>query len=89
MTEGENNGGTLQRWRGRGARLMRDVLDQPMHGLLPLSAVALGIEIGQYWSEWFPGAHAIGEYVRNLAYALIGALIFNWLIVEIPARRRR
>lgn len=89
MTEDENAGARLQRWRERGARLVRDILDRPMRGLVPLLLLALGIELGQYWTELFPGGHAIGEFVRNLAYALIGALIFNWLIVEIPARRRR
>ena len=60
-----------------------------MGALAPLVAVVLVAEFGQYWPEAVRGSHAIGEVVRNLAYALIGALIFNWIIVELPERRRR
>ncbi|RHW46379.1 hypothetical protein D1832_06005 [Dermacoccus abyssi] len=45
--------------------------------------------MAQRWHELFPGAHAVGEVVRNLAYALLGAVIFERIIVEMPARRRR
>lgn len=69
--------------------LWRGLLDHPLRALGPLSAVALTFEVGQYWTEMFPGAHAFGEFVRNVAYALIGAVVFNWVIVEIPERRRR
>jgi hypothetical protein len=65
------------------------LLQKPLPAVLLLLAVALVVEVGQYFSEAFPGAHAIGEVVRNLAYALVGAVIFSWLVVEIPARRRR
>jgi hypothetical protein len=60
-----------------------------MRALIPLVLIALAIELAQYQPEVVRGGHAMGELVRNLAYALIGALLFNWLIVEIPARRRR
>ena len=60
-----------------------------MSALIPLVAVVLVVEFGQYWPETVRGGHAVGEVVRNLAYALIGALIFNWIIVELPERRRR
>jgi hypothetical protein len=36
-----------------------------------------------------PGAHALSEYVRNLAYAIIGALVFHWVLVQVPEERRR
>jgi hypothetical protein len=69
--------------------MLKFFLDKPMRAVPPLLVLALAIEIGQYWPDAFPGAHAIGEVMRNLAYALIGAIIFSWLIVEIPAGRRR
>jgi len=31
----------------------------------------------------------VREFVRNLAYALVGAVVFHWLVVELPDRRRR
>ena len=54
-----------------------------------LSAVAFSIEIAQSWPAIVLGAHPVGEFVRNLAYALIGAVIFHWLVVQIPEERRR
>lgn len=66
-----------------------ELLQQPLRALLYLSAVALGVELAQYVPEYLPGGHAVGEIVRNLAYALIGAVVFHWLIVEIPGKRRR
>jgi hypothetical protein len=51
--------------------------------------VALTIEVCQQWPEFFFPGHAIGEFVRNLAYALIGAVLFNWILIEIPTQRRR
>lgn len=41
-------------------------LRHPAQVLMTLGAVAVGVEVGQYWPELFPGAHAIGEVVRNL-----------------------
>lgn len=64
-------------------------LERPARALCLLIAVALSMEIAQYVPEAIPGAHAIGEVVRNLAYALIGAVVFHWLIVQIPTRRRQ
>lgn len=64
-------------------------LQRPAHSLPALLAVALCVEIGQYVPEMFVGAHAIGEVVRNLSYALVGAVVFQWLVVEVPAARRR
>lgn len=57
--------------------------------MVALAVVALGIEFAQYIPESFPGGHATGEFLRNLAYALIGAVLFNWIVVELPALRRR
>jgi hypothetical protein len=71
------------------AALGAQFLQRPGRAVAILGAVALGIECAQYVPEVFLGAHAVGEVVRNLAYALIGAVIFTWLVVEIPARRRR
>lgn len=65
------------------------LLAHPVRVLAPLLALVLGIELAQAIPEIFPGGHALGEVVRNLAYALIGAVIFHWLIVEIPEQRRR
>lgn len=65
------------------------VIDHPAASLAPLICIALGIEIAQYWPEFLPGAHAVAEFSRNVAYGLIGAIVFSWIIVEVPARRRR
>lgn len=65
------------------------LLFMPGRVLVTLLAIVLAVEFGQYIPEAFPGAHALGEVLRNLSYALIGAVIFHWLIVELPARRRR
>lgn len=51
--------------------------------------MALAIELCQYWPEFFFGGHAVGEFIRNLAYALVGAVLFNWILIEIPSQRRR
>lgn len=65
------------------------VFNRPGLALLTLGGVALSVEIAQYWPETFWGAHATGEVLRNLAYALIGALVFNWVMVTYPDRQRR
>lgn len=75
--------------RSRAIRSGDYVLDHPAASLTPLCCIALGIEIAQYWPEFVPGAHAVAEFFRNVAYGLIGAVVFSWIIVEIPARRRR
>lgn len=57
--------------------------------LAALGAVSLTIEVCQQWPEFFFPGHAIGEFIRNLANALVAAVLFNWILVEIPAQRRR
>lgn len=79
----------VARWKPRAVLLGERLAAKPMRSLLPLILLAAGIEIAQYWPERVAGGHASGEIVRNLAYALIGALIFQWIIVEMPERRRR
>lgn len=60
------------------------------HPLL-LSAIALGfsatIEILQAWPERIPMGHEVGEVARNLGYGIAAAFVFNWIMVEIPAKR--
>lgn len=68
---------------------LQHALLRPVWTLIALAAVALTIEVCQQWPEFFFPGHAIGEFVRNLAYALIGAVLFNWILIEIPAQRRR
>ncbi|MBD5830952.1 hypothetical protein [Janibacter melonis] len=67
----------------------RWLLDHPAQSIGGLLFLAFTIEVAQAWSEWLPGGHAVGEIVRNLAYALVGALLFNWLVVKIPDERRQ
>ncbi|MFJ2620096.1 hypothetical protein [Glutamicibacter sp. NPDC087344] len=64
-------------------------LARPGRTIVVLGAVALTIEVCQQWPEFFFSGHAIGEFIRNLAYALVGAVLFNWILIEIPAQRRR
>ena len=64
-------------------------VQRPFKVLGALLVVAASIEILQEVPEVVAGGHAFGEVIRNLAYALIGALIFQWLVVELPARKRR
>ena len=71
------------------AQWLQRALLRPVWTLIVLAAVALTIEVCQQWPEFFFPGHAIGEFVRNLAYALIGAVLFNWILIEIPAQRRR
>lgn len=71
------------------AKWLEPALRRPILTIVTLSAVALTIEIAQQWPQFFVPGHAIGEYFRNLAYALIGAVLFNWVLIEIPAKRRR
>jgi len=89
VTSTNDRGLRLQTWRRWAVALGARLLDKPMRALIPLLVVALMIELGQYRHELIPGGHAVGELVRNLTYALMGALVFHWLIVEIPERRRR
>lgn len=65
------------------------LLQRPVIPLSLLLAAAFAIELAQYVPELFAGAHALGEVTRNLAYALVGAIVFHWMIVERPAARRR
>lgn len=66
-----------------------DFLQRPGVALPTLLGIAMAVEGAQYVPEIVPGGHAFGEVVRNLAYGLFGAVIFHWLIVELPDRRRR
>ncbi|MDK1360828.1 hypothetical protein QNO00_11185 [Arthrobacter sp. zg-Y1219] len=50
-------------------------------------AVSAGIELLQAWPEFMPLGHEIGEVARNLGYGIAAACVFNWIIVEIPAKR--
>lgn len=54
-----------------------------------LCALALFIELAQEWPEFIWGAHAVGEVIGNLVYAMIGALLFHWLVVRLPEERRQ
>ena len=62
---------------------------RPVWTIVVLGVIALTIGVCQQWPEFFFPGHAIGEVVRNLAYTLIGAVLFNWILIEIPAQRRR
>lgn len=57
--------------------------------LAGLAAVALAVEVLQSVPEAFPGAAAGGDFVLGLSYALLGALIFHFLLVQLPTQRRR
>lgn len=54
-----------------------------------LFVLAGSTELLQSVPEVLPIGHALGEVIRNLAYAIVGALIFQWLVVELPARELR
>lgn len=69
-------------------RAGRALVDRAGLSIFALCCLALFIEIAQEWPELAPGAHALGEVVRNLAYALIGALLFHWIVVQLPQARR-
>lgn len=71
------------------SNLAAHITKRPAQSLLPLLAIVMTVEFAQYAPEFVPGAHAVGEIVSNLCYALIGAIVFHWVIVEIPERRRR
>lgn len=51
----------------------------PFKILVALLTIATTIELLQYQSEAYSAAHAGGEIVRNLAYALVGAQVFHLL----------
>ncbi|MCG8654339.1 hypothetical protein MF407_01830 [Yimella sp. NH-Cas1] len=69
-------------------RIGRVITSHSATSIAALLSIALLIEAAQRWEELFPGAHALGEVIRALAYALVGALIFHWLVVQLPERRR-
>lgn len=69
--------------------LPRHALSKPGWTIAVLSTIAFVIGLAQQWPEVFFGGHAVGQFVRNLAYALVGAVVFNWILVEIPAGRRK
>lgn len=73
----------------KGTTWLQGALLRPVWTIAVLGSIALTIEVCQAWPEFFFPGHAIGEFIRNLAYALIGAVIFNWILIEIPAQRRR
>ena len=74
---------------GRAGAWLQRALLKPVWTLAALSLAALTIEVCQQWPEFFVPGHAVGEFIRNLAYALIGAVLFNWILIELPAARRR
>lgn len=59
----------------------------PFRWFVILAISLLGIELSQSLDEVASGAHEVSEVTRNLLYALAGALIFNWLLVDLPRRR--
>lgn len=65
------------------------LLRRPLVVLSAMLGFVFAVELARYVPEFVPGGAAVGEVLRNLAYALIGATLFHWLIVELPARRRR
>lgn len=71
------------------ASWLQRALQRPVWTMVVLGAVAFVIEVCQQWPELFFSGHAIGEIIRNLAYALIGAVLFNWILIEIPGERRK
>lgn len=52
-----------------------------------LAISLVGIEFSRPLGEVAFGVHEASEVARNLLYALAGALIFNWLLVDLPRRR--
>ena len=70
-------------------RFGRRLMDHPVASIAVLLALALIVELAQAWPEWIRGGHAVGEVVRNLTYAVIGAVLFQWLVVKIPEERRQ
>ncbi|MFD7307650.1 hypothetical protein [Promicromonospora sp. NPDC059942] len=76
------------RVRSRALTLGESILSHPLLTLGILTAAALVLEIAQYRVEIVPGGHAVSVVVRNIVYGLIAAVIFEWLIVEIPGKRR-
>jgi hypothetical protein len=79
----------MQHWREYARSLGRSMLDNPIRTLAILASLALAIEFAQYRPEIFRGGHALSEFVRNITYGLIAAVVFEWLIVQIPEQRRR
>lgn len=75
-----------ERWLRSASQVL---LRRPFWVVAGLLLLAAAIELLQSVPEVLPSGHAIGEVVRNLAYAIVGALIFQWLVVELPARERR
>lgn len=73
----------------RWAERANHILHRPVPALLSLVGVAAAIEFAQYLPELVPGSYALGEIVRNSSYALFTALLFHWLVVEVPAQQRR
>lgn len=75
-----------ERWLRLVSQLL---LRRPFWVIAGLLLVAATIELAQSVPEVVPGGHGLGEIVRNLSYAIVGALVFQWLVVELPARERR
>lgn len=73
----------------RWAKYANGMLHHPIPTLLSLLGIAAGMEFAHYLPELVPGTHALGEVIRNSSYALFTALLFHWLVVEVPAQQRR
>jgi hypothetical protein len=68
---------------------MRPVSNRGLRAFAIFSLVASSaVEFLQAVPAPFEFMHAVGEVVRNLGYAIFAAYIFNYMIVELPQRRR-
>lgn len=65
------------------------VLARPGRSIAALTVLAATLELAQHWPAPSAGIHALGEVTRNLTYALLAALLFHWVIVQLPEQRRR
>ncbi|QBE49635.1 hypothetical protein [Leucobacter triazinivorans] len=64
------------------------ILRHPLQASVALLLIAVSLEVAQYWPEVVPGGHVLSIVIRNLAYALLAAVVFGWLVVEVPKRTR-
>lgn len=71
------------------SRLGVHLAAKPHRAIWPLCVLAVLLEVGQFWPEVVPGGHIVSVFGRAVIYSLIAALIFNWIVVDIPQRRRR
>lgn len=56
--------------------------------IIVLSLIVLSLEVAQAWSEIVPGGHVASVFSRAILYSVIAALILNWIVIELPRRRR-